>query len=379
MRIAVNTRLLIANKMDGIGRYAFEILKRITIKNPQVEFHFIFDRPFSKKFIFSSNIIPHVLTPSARHPMLWYIWFELQLPKLLKKINPDVFFSPDGFIPTQSKYHSIATIHDINFEHRPKDLPWSHSLYYRHFFKKYAHRTKHIITVSQFCKEDIASKYNIDKKKISVIYNGVSNKFRRIDEEEKLQIKNKYTKGKEFFIFIGSLHKRKNINNVLKSFEKYKMQSGKYKFLIAGEQKWINQETRRNYNNMKFKKDVIFLGRVADNELPVILGSAKALCFTSLFEGFGLPIIEAMKASVPVITSNISSMPEIAKESAIIVNPYDTREITHALWKIEKNTKLIQKIVDIGNERVQLFKWEKSAEKTWQILKNSVKNGCNKI
>ena len=130
---------------------------------------------------------------------------------------------------------------------------------------------------------------------------------------------------------------------------------------------------------MKFKKDVVFLGRVADDEIPVILGSAKALCFTSLFEGFGLPIIEAMKASVPVITSSISSMPEIAKDGAIIVNPYDTHEITEALWKIEKNKKLIQKIVDKGNERVQLFKWEKSAEQTWRILKNSIKNECDKI
>ena len=194
-----------------------------------------------------------------------------------------------------------------------------------------------------------------------------------------MQIRNKYTKGKEFFIFIGSLHKRKNINNILKSFEEYKMQSGKYKFLIAGEQKWLNQETRNTYNNMKFKKDVVFLGRVAEDEIPVILGSANALCFTSLFEGFGLPIIEAMKASVPVITSNISSMPEIAKDGAIIVNPYDTDEITDALWKIEKNKKLIQKIVDKGNERVQLFNWAKSAEQTWRILKNSIENECNKI
>lgn len=372
MRVAVNTRLLIENKMDGIGRYTFEVLKRITSKNPQVEFHFIFDRPFSEKFIFSSNITPHILTPAARHPILWYIWFELQLPKLLKKINPDIFFSPDGFISTKSKYNSIATIHDINFEHRPQDLPWLHSLYYRNFFQKYARRANHIITVSKFCKEDIANRYDINQQKISVVYNGVSNTFREVDEGKKIQIKNRYTNGQDFFIFIGSLHKRKNINNILKSFEAYKMQSGKYKFLIAGEKKWLNQETRNTYNNMNFKKDVIFLGRVTDENLPVILGSAKALCFTSLFEGFGLPIIESMKACVPVITSNISSMPEIAKDAAIIVNPYDKNDITHALWQIEKNKKIIQKIVDLGNKRAHLFNWEKSANQTWNVLKNCI-------
>ena len=88
MRIAINTRLLIKHKLDGIGRFSNEILKRITIQNPKIEFHFIFDRPFSSEFIFSKNIIPHVVSPQTRHPILWWIWFEIQLPRLIKKINP---------------------------------------------------------------------------------------------------------------------------------------------------------------------------------------------------------------------------------------------------------------------------------------------------
>ena len=131
MRVAINTRLLVKNQLDGIGKFTFEILKRITINNPKVEFHFIFDRAFSSDFIFSKNIIPHILPPSTRHPLLWYIWFEVQLPKLIKKINPNVFFSPDGFIPTHSQTPCVTTIHDINFEHNPTNLPWTHSLFYR--------------------------------------------------------------------------------------------------------------------------------------------------------------------------------------------------------------------------------------------------------
>ena len=108
MRVAVNTRLLIKNKMDGIGRYAFEILKRITQNNPTVEFHFIFDRQYnSDEFLFSKNIVPHVLKPKTRHPILWYIWLEIQLPCLLKKIQPDIFFSPDGFLPRYNHCPSI--------------------------------------------------------------------------------------------------------------------------------------------------------------------------------------------------------------------------------------------------------------------------------
>ena len=100
MRIAVNTRLLIKNKLDGIGRYSFEVLKRIVESHPDIEFHFIFDRPYSTDFIFSKNIKPHVLRPSTRHPFLWYLWFEVQLPRLINKIKPNIFFSPDGFMST---------------------------------------------------------------------------------------------------------------------------------------------------------------------------------------------------------------------------------------------------------------------------------------
>ena len=109
MRVAVNTRLLIKNKLDGIGRFAFETLKRITKNHPEVEFHFIFDRPFSEDFIFNDNIVPHVLTPPARHPILWYIWFQIQLPKLLTQINPDILFSPDGFIPVSYTHLTLPT------------------------------------------------------------------------------------------------------------------------------------------------------------------------------------------------------------------------------------------------------------------------------
>lgn len=373
MRVAVNTRLLIEDKIDGIGKYAFEILKRITKQNPTVEFHFIFDRTFSEKFIFNHNIIPHVITPPARHPILWYIWFEIQLPRLLKKINPDIFFSTDGFLSTQSKYPSVTTIHDINFEHRPQDLPWAHRLFYRKFFKEYAHISNHIITVSEFSKKDIIKTYKINKEKISVIYNGVSNNFTKNHTNENANVKKKYTNNHDFFIFIGSLHARKNIHNLLISFNEYKKQNGQYKLLIIGEKKWMSQKTQNTYNKLEFKQDVIFLGRIPDNELAVILGAAQALCFVSLFEGFGLPILEAMRASVPVITSSTSAMPEIAQDAAVIIDPYNNEEISNALFRIEKNKKLREKLIKKGNQRVKFFDWDKSANQVWEILKTTYK------
>ena len=371
MRVAVNTRLLIKNKMDGIGRFTFETLKRITKRNPEVEFHFIFDRKFSSEFLFSDNIIPHILSPATRHPILWYVWFELKLPKLIKKINPHLFFSPDGFISTKLSVPTITTIHDINFEHRPEDLAWSHSFFYRYFFKKYAQLSNQIITVSNFSKKDIIKQYEIDEDKITVIYNGVSNDFCKISELKRVEIKNKYSQGEDFFIFIGSLHKRKNINTLLLVFDSYRKNGGKTKLMIIGQKKWMDSKTRKTYQEMKFKKEVIFLGQITQRELIPILGSAKGLFFISLFEGFGLPIIEAMKSGIPVITSNTSAMPEIADNAALIVNPYNTTEIMHAISKLDGDESLRLELINKGYERVKLFDWEITADKIWQLIKST--------
>ena len=159
MKIAVNTRLLIENDLEGIGRFSYEILKNMASNNPDIQFDFIFDRPYSKKFLFNDNVTGHVLSPKTRHPFLWYYWFEIKLPKLLKKLNPDILLSPDGFIPMNFKIKKIAVIHDINFEHYPENLPFFHRKYYQFFFPKYAKLCDKIITVSNYSKEDISNKY----------------------------------------------------------------------------------------------------------------------------------------------------------------------------------------------------------------------------
>ena len=135
MRIAVNTRLLIKNRLDGMGWYKYHTLKRMTVAHPEHEFYFIFDRPFDAEFIFSDNITPLITSPPARHPVLWYFWFEVSIPRLFSKIKPDLFLSPDGYLSLSTKVPSVPVIHDINFHHRPFDLPLSSRIFYRNMFQ----------------------------------------------------------------------------------------------------------------------------------------------------------------------------------------------------------------------------------------------------
>ncbi|HRS54135.1 MAG TPA: glycosyltransferase, partial [Bacteroidales bacterium] len=219
MKIAVNTRLLIKNKLDGIGCFTFETFTRITAQHPEHEFIYLFDRPYDKSFITSSNIIPVVLKPQARHPFLFVIWFEYAVKQALKKYKADLFISPDGYTSLSTKTKTLLVIHDLNFEHYPEYLPWLVRHYYKYFFPRFARKADHIATVSEFSKADIIKQYNISSDKIDVIYNGANDGFKPLEHTLITKVREKYTNGRPYFLFVGALHPRKNIVNLLKSYD----------------------------------------------------------------------------------------------------------------------------------------------------------------
>jgi hypothetical protein len=155
MTIAVNTRLLQKERLEGIGAVIYNTMKEITIAHPEHHFFFIFDRDFDDEFLFSDNITPLIIGPQARHPFLFYWWFEHSIPGLLKDIRADLFISPDGYLSLSSKVKSISIIHDLNFEEYPEHFPWLIKKYYHYYFPRFAKRADRIATVSEFSKRDI--------------------------------------------------------------------------------------------------------------------------------------------------------------------------------------------------------------------------------
>jgi glycosyltransferase involved in cell wall biosynthesis len=370
MRIAVNTRLLLKNKLEGIGWFSFETLSIITKSHPEHEFFFLFDRAFCSDFVFEKNVHPMVVSPPTRHPLLWYIWFELKIPKILKEINADIFVSPDGFLSLNSSIPSLAVIHDLNFEHHPKDLKISHRLFYRYFFKKYAHKANQIATVSEYSKKDICRKYKIHPSKIDVCLNGVSSKFHPIGLSEQIQIKKNYSNGLDYFLIVGALHPRKNISRLLQAFDAFKQKTNSSnKLLLVGDKMWWNQDLQKSFENISHKEDITFMGRKSQLELNNLYASALALCFVPYFEGFGIPILEAMKCACPVIVSNCSSMPEVAGDAAILVNPLKIEEISHAMYRVDQDNKLRSQLSAKGQVRAEKFSWNSTADALWKSIK----------
>ncbi len=373
MKIAVNTRLLLKGKLEGIGWFSYETLKRITQSHPEHQFYFIFDRPFDKEFIFAPNVTPVVVYPQARHPFLYYLWFEFSIPAILKKINPDLFLSPDGYLSLKSKVKTLTVFHDLNFEHYPEDVPFAERWYYRKFFPQFALKADRIATVSEFSKQDIINLYKIPAEKIDVVYDGANEIYEPTDEKTQSLIRNELTGGSPYFYFIGSLHKRKNLINMFKAYDIFRKQSNsEIKFVITGAKKWWTKEIDSVYNDLTFKKDIIFTGRQPVERIKKIMGSALALTYVSYFEGFGIPIVEAFRCGTPVITSNVTSMPEVAGNAALIVDPFDAGSIANAMFQISTDKLLRDEISTKGLERAKLFTWDKSADRLWKSIERVI-------
>lgn len=361
--------------MEGIGYFTYESMKRITRNHPEHKFTFIFDRPYDESFIFSDNITPVTVFPPARHPFLWYLWYQWGLPPLLDKIKPDVFIGTDGYLPLSTKVKTLSVIHDLNFEEYPMDMPFFIRQYFKHFFWRFAKKADRIAAVSGYTKNDIIKRYQIAENKIDIVYNGVNGNFKPADAATSDSFRNKISNGRPYFIFVGAIHQRKNIANLFRAFEMFKSgNDSPIKLLLTGKKRWWTDEMEKVYTTMQFKDDVIFTGRLEESDLQLATASAFASVYVSTFEGFGIPIIEAMRSGVPVITSNVTSMPEVAGDAALLCDPFNPSSISDAMTKIWKDGNLRKSLIEKGIQRQKDFSWDKTAEALWASAVRTIEN-----
>jgi glycosyltransferase involved in cell wall biosynthesis len=268
-----------------------------------------------------------------------------------------------------TKVKSLSIIHDLNFEQYPEHYPWLIKKYYHYYFPRFARRADRIVTVSEFSKQDIMSKYKIDAEKIDVIYNGVNSAFKPLSQEIITETRAKYSNGDPYFIFVGSIQPRKNIKNLLLAFDLFKNNHPQpFKLIIAGQKKWWTPDLQKTFEEMKYKNDVVFTGRMSEDELVKLTASAFAMTYVPFFEGFGIPILEAFNSGIPVITSDITSMPEVANGAALLVNPQSCQSIADGMLSIVKDDKLKLQLIEKGNIRKNDFSWDKSSALLWQSI-----------
>jgi glycosyltransferase involved in cell wall biosynthesis len=367
--IAFNTRLLQKGKLEGIGWYTYETLRRIVLAHPEHQFIFMFDRPFSRDFIFAPNVKAVYAGPPTRHILLFIPWFELTIPYLIRKYKVDLFVSPDGHISLLSSKKQLAVIHDINFHHFPNTIPFLVRWYYNFFFPRFAKKAKRIAVVSEYTKNDLVKNYKVNSSKIDITLNGCNERFSPISESLQKETRNKFSGGVPYFLFVGLIIPRKNLATLMNAYNLYRKLGGpRIRLLIVGEKKWWDKTHEVAYQKNEFKEDILFLGRLQIEDLHLVMASAFALTFVPLFEGFGIPVLEAFSCGTPVITSNTTSLPEVSGNAALLVDPLNAGEISNAMMSLANSTKIRENLITKGLERSKEFSWDITANSLWQSI-----------
>lgn len=368
-KIAINCRLWLPGELEGIGYFLQEITSRWIQNHPDCEFHLFFDRPTPLSFTQHPQVHVHVMYPPARHPLLYRIWFNWRVARRLKRIKADLFFSPEALCPLRGRTPMVITVHDLAYLHFPSTFDDANLNYLKKFMPRFIEKAQTIATVSHFSKRDIERQFPGSAHKVTVAHNGCRPTFRPLTKEEQKQFRRKHTDGRPYFFYYGSLNARKNITTLLHGFQKYKQtHQSSCQLVLGGRKGWKTKAMEQAYQQHPFKKDIHFTGYLEESDLTFWLGAAAALTYISHFEGFGLPVLEAMQAGIPVITSRDSSMEEIAGPAAYYVSPHSADEVAKAMARIHYQLEETAEKIDWGLDRATEFSWDRTAEKIWKAL-----------
>jgi glycosyltransferase involved in cell wall biosynthesis len=301
-------------------------------------------------------------------------WTQLRLPQALAADRPDVYFSPHHWLPVfSSGFKRVIAIFDLAFLKYPQYFGWKSVLHFRLNTYHSVRRADKIITISHASKKDVIEHYGVSESKISVTHLGYDRIFEApLDSDRTEAINSKYGIGAEYMFFLGNLHLRKNLPRLIRAYEHVRSDAGiDHKLVITGQKDRLTHQVNEIVSDSKVRDDIILTGYAERSELPYLMGNASLFLFPSLFEGFGIPLLEAMAAGTPIVTSNVTSMPEVAGDAALLVNPLDIAEIAQAIREILTNAGLRASLIEKGKRRLQLFSWEKTARETLDYLSAS--------
>ena len=374
MRIAVHTGILLNDNPEGDGYFMKEVLKRIIKIYPDHEFIIIAGHADAKRFLFGKNVTVVITPKPTRYPLLWKLWYDMKIPALLRKYKADVFIAGDGICSLITKTPQCLIVNDLSFLYFPSFIKRSDLFFLKRYTKRFLQRANSIVTGSEFVKKDILSRYAIKEEKITVVPNAVKGIFYPLNENEKEKVKRKYTGGKNYFVYAGAIHPRKNLINLLKAFSVFKKrQQSDWKLVLAGNVDRNYKSFAENLRTYKYRDDIVMTGRVEEGEIVRLTGSAYAFFYPSFWEGSGVQVLEAMNSHIPVVTSFNSSMQEIAGEAALYINPAEHKDIADKMMLLYKDESLRNSLIEKGKVVAAQYSWEKTADLFWQGILKALK------
>lgn len=369
MKVAVHGSHLCQEREDGNQTYILNLFRTIRDIDTANQYTFYYNKPTNKKV--------EALNFEHKIHQAPFMWTQLVFPFLLRQDKPDVLFMPIQMLPflKSRRQKSVVTIHDLAFLLYPETFPAKDAFLHKLYVREAITKADHLIAITEATKQDIIKFYKTDPAKITVVYHGVDkDRFRLIQKGEEnlvVNVKTKYNITKPYILYIGNVQPRKNIQGLIKAYQKLRSTTDhNYQLVIAGAKAWLVEDVMKEIGE-NYREDIIFTGRFQDEELAPLLWGANLFVLPSLYEGFGLPILEAMACGVPTLVSNTPSLVEVGGEAALSFDPHSIDDMAKVLDNVISNPDLRTKMREKGLKRAAEFSWNRCAQETINVIKNT--------
>ncbi|MDP9313203.1 MAG: glycosyltransferase family 4 protein [Chloroflexota bacterium] len=365
MRIGVDASRLAVQARTGTEHYTWELLNALGEVDRR------------NNYVLYCNRTPAALPPLPPTFMLKAMplpraWTHGRLSLEMLRHPPDVLFVPAHALPVITGPRSVVTIHDLGFLHHPEAHTRIQRLYHRFFTRLSARRATHIVAISEATRRDIEHFYGIPAAKISVVYHGVHPRFHPQTDRHKLEATlERYRITGSYLLFVSTVQPRKNVARLLEAFAAARatLASGTLPTLVlAGKRGWLTEQIERRAAELDIAHAVQFIGYVPDADLPTLLSGALAYINPSLYEGFGMTVLEAQACGTPVLAANTSSLPEVVGDAGILVDPHDVAALADGLVRLIVDAGLRAQLRERGLRHVAGWTWERTARETLAIL-----------
>jgi len=370
LKIGLDIRTINKPK-SGVGYYVTNLIKEFQSIDAINEYFMISNNSsYESEFKNLGNFTNFRTWISNENHIIGDLWESFYLPRLLSNKGVDVFHGPAFMIPLRSTgFRTVVTIHDVVAFTRPDTVPGKYALYMKLLLKQVVRKVDRIIAPSISTKIDLIEYLNAPEEKIDVIYEAASPMYCPAEPGyDREKIKRKFGIRNKYIFFAGNLEPRKNLIRLMEAFNRARPKLGEdYQLVICGKKGWLYKEILRTFERLKKSNDIILTSYVIEKDLLNLYRSSDIFAFPTLYEGFGFPPLEAMGCGVPVIASNVSSLPEIVGDAALLVNPLDTGEISEAILTMARSESLRNELINKGLKQSALFTWKDAAKKTLDI------------
>lgn len=369
MRIAVQAADLDAKRVDGTRTYIRELLRRFGTLSPEDEFFVCHRSEFNPEL--APPYMPNYefLTSPARH-----LWMQTAFAQMLYRIRPDRVFVPVQAAPvvTPEGAELVATVHDLAFRFFPETFPPAARAKLNLLLGVLASKASRIITVSESTKTDLLRFFpQVSESDVAVIHHGVDTDFfstQPAAEDAEILSRHGLAPG-SYVLYVGAIQPRKNLVRLVGAFERAKREYPEMKLVIVGEKAWLSDPIVGRMEGSPYARDIVRVGQAPMRELPAWFRNARVFAFPSLYEGFGLPVLEAFAAGTPVLTSDVSSLPEVGADAALYADPYREEDIAEKLSTLWSDNALRRDLTEKGKARVKEFTWDRCAERTLEHIR----------